>query len=277
MVLDVGKLTEPITVAIKKISHALGWAVEPLQTVRIAKAEVKARAILAEGDMDVADSIQQRTTQRVLQEEALKQRNIESITLKALPQLREDSRPDHVDNDWIANFFDRCKLISDEEFQDLWSRILAGEMNRPGAFSRRTLNLVSTMEKVDAQLFTSLCAFCWSVHEEVVPLVYDIKATIYVNRGIHFTTLTHLDSIGLIKFSPHMNVYRLRLPQIIDAEYYGRRLKLAFPKKDDNELDVGFVMLTRTGQELAPICGSEPNDEFEEYIRARFQLYIGQK
>ena len=56
-------------------------------------------------------------------EEAIKQRNIESITAKALPQVEESATPQNIENDWIANFFDKSRLISDDEMQVLWSRL----------------------------------------------------------------------------------------------------------------------------------------------------------
>jgi hypothetical protein len=90
---------------------------------------------------------------RFLVEEAQKQRNIEAITQQALPLLNEESDPRNVDNDWIANFFDKSRIVSDNEMQILWARILAGEANAPGQYSKRSVNLLSSFDKRDAQLF----------------------------------------------------------------------------------------------------------------------------
>ncbi|MGO9633300.1 MAG: DUF2806 domain-containing protein, partial [Steroidobacteraceae bacterium] len=56
---------------------------------------------------------------RFVIEEAKKQYNIEAITEKALPLLGEGASPQNIEDDWIAHFFDRCRLISDEEMQGL--------------------------------------------------------------------------------------------------------------------------------------------------------------
>ena len=32
-----------------------------------------------------------------------------------------------MDNDWTVNFFDKSRIVSDDEMQNLWSRVLAGE------------------------------------------------------------------------------------------------------------------------------------------------------
>lgn len=68
---------------------------------------------------------------RLFAEEAKKQANIEAITLKALPDVKPEAKTEGVEDDWIANFFDKCRLISDEQMQSLWARILAGEANSP--------------------------------------------------------------------------------------------------------------------------------------------------
>ena len=57
--------------------------------------------------------------------------NMEGITAKALPLLNENAGPDSMDNDWIVNFFDKSRIVSDDEMQNLWSRVLAGEANAP--------------------------------------------------------------------------------------------------------------------------------------------------
>ena len=68
-------------------------------------------------------------------EEMTKQLNMESITEKAILHLNDDANPDAMENDWITNFFDKCRTVSDDDMQELWARILAGEANNPGAFS----------------------------------------------------------------------------------------------------------------------------------------------
>lgn len=41
---------------------------------------------------------------------------------------------------------------------------------------------------------------------------------------------------------------------------------IEFNKNDANEVKLGKVILTQTGQELAPICGAQRNEEFYLYI-----------
>src|SRR5690606_2950141 len=105
-------------------------------------------------------------------------------------------------------FFEKSKLISDEEMQLLWSRILSEEANFPGTFSKRTLAILSSLDKADAILFQKLCSFCWDIcpfpDGEIsrVPFIYlPEHQAFYKSRGVAFDQLKHLESIGLINHS----------------------------------------------------------------------------
>ncbi len=118
-----------------------------------------------------------------------------------------------MDNDWLFNFFEKCRIISNEEMQTVWANLLASEANSPGTYSKRTVAFLSTLDKTEAQLFTSLCGFNWLFDNEQVPMVFDYKEPIYNNQGINFRTLHHLDDIGLINFEVNFPFARQKLPK----------------------------------------------------------------
>ena len=198
---------------------------------------------------------------------------MEEITAKALHQLDEKATPDSVENDWIVNFFDKSRIVSDNEMQDLWSRVLAGEANTPGTYSKRTVNFLSDLDKADAVLFAILCGFGW-MFGNIVPLVFDINAKIYNKHGIKFDSLSHLESIGLIHFDGITGFAQFELPKNVVAFYYSDPLMLELPQKAGNRLDLGKVLLTKTGQELAPICGSSPVEGFQDYVMTQWKHYL---
>jgi hypothetical protein len=263
-----GDLSKPATALIEKISDAVGGIFKPYQIVRVAKAQAEAGRIQAEAQIQVTD-LHRRAMQRFLEEEAKKQSNIEAITQNAIPLLEHRSSPENVSNDWITNFFDKSRIVSDAEMQGLWSRVLAGEANEPGAFAKRTVNLLADLDKDDAVLFTKLCGFGWMIGN-VVSLIFDVQAQIYNNAGINFNSLSHLESLGLIQFN-HMSDFRgLRLSKTFTVFYYGQPVQLVLHKDSDNELELGHVLLTRAGQQLAPVCGSKAVDGFFEYVKERW-------
>ena len=150
---NLGNLSKPADTLIKKVSAAVGVIFKPYQIRRIAKAEVEASLIRAEGEIQITD-LHRRAMHRFIKEEAKKQDNIETITSQALPLLEDASDPDAIEDDWVTNFFDKCRIISDHEMQTLWAGVLSGEANAPGTYSKRTVNFLSDLDKSDAMLLT---------------------------------------------------------------------------------------------------------------------------
>lgn len=263
---NVGDLAKPATVLIEKISDAIGGIFRPFQIKRVAQAEAEAEIIKASAQFEITE-IQQRALKRFIQEETIKQSNIESITAKAISNLEDTAEPQNIENDWIANFFDKCRLISDDQMQTLWSKVLSGEANNPGKYSKRTVNFLSSIDKSDAILFTNLCAFC--CHEtKLFPMIYSTADEIYLKNGINFDRLKHLDGIGLISFESVSGYKLTNLNQEIQVRYFDSTYNLRFEEKEDNsyELNIGKALMTKVGQELASISGAQAIPNFETYL-----------
>ena len=270
--INLGNLSKPADTLVKKVSDAVGGLFAPYQVKRMAKAEAEAAMIKAQSETEITD-LHRRAVHRWIEEEAQRQKNMEDITAKALPQLDEMAAPDSVENDWLVNFFDKSRIVSDNEMQELWSRVLAGEANAPGTYSKRTVNFLSDLDKGDAELFTKLCGFGWMIGD-FVPLVFDVQAEIYNKHGINFSSLSHLESIGLVQSNRITGIGWHDLPKRFAVLYYGKPLALEMPNDADNVLEVGVVLLTKIGQELAPICGSRPVEGFRDYVMDQWKQYL---
>ena len=200
---------------------------------------------------------------------------MEGITAKALPQLDENANADSIENEWLLNFFDKSRIVSDNEMQELWSRVLAGEANAPGTYSKRTVNFLSDLDRAEANLFTQFCGFvAQTTLEPPLPLVFDHEAKIYETHGIDFMSLQHLESIGLIKFEPVTGFNLRSLPRTVVFIYGGMPFAFEMPKDTENTLDIGKTLLTRVGVELFPICGAKPVEGFWEYVKDHWKKYL---
>jgi hypothetical protein len=249
---------------IERVSDAVGGIFKPHQIKRIAKAEAAAEKIKTLEKIEISE-IEQRAFTRLVKEEGKKQENIERITFQAAQQLGDKAKPEDLDDDWIVNFFEKCRTVSDNEMQILWAKILAGEATTPGTYAKRTVNFVPNLDKNDCQMFTKLCTFGWQIGG-LTPLVFDIPHEIYEKHDITFDVLKHLDDIGLITFNHVSGFRRMGIPKNFVVLYYGQPLGLEFPKDENNDLQIGNVLLTKIGEELAPICGSNRSDEFFQYV-----------
>ena len=271
--INLGDLSKPANTLIEKISDAIGGLSKPSQIRRVAEAEADADKIRAVTRIKITE-LERRAMSRLFAEEAKKQHNIEAITLKALPDVSPEAKPENVEDDWIANFFDKCRLISDEQMQSLWARILAGEANAPGKFSKRTVNLLGSLDKEDATLFSKVCGFTLLIGQ-LVPFIYELNHKIYNDAGIYFHTLDHLESAGLIHLEP-ISGYGRKGSRTTVAQYFGTPVLIEFPeepKREVYQLGVGHVILTKAGSELASLSGAQPREGFVDYLKEYWKRF----
>lgn len=263
---DRGGWGKAATALVEKIESAFRVLYEPRRTVKQAKADVEAERIRVLGSVETERQF--RAATRFIAEEDRKQANIESITQTAIPLLEHDGdRVQDMEDDWIAYFFEKCRIVSDEQMQSLWAKLLAGEANEPGSYSRKTLDIVASMDEKDANLFTQLCGYTWTPPGDVIPIVFAASEEFYTSRGFTSDVLRKMDFLGLISFAELMDYikkYTFR-PEVELASigYFGREVHWNFG--DQQTLTVGKVLLTPSGQELAPISGSSAVEGFFEY------------
>ena len=260
--INVGELAKPANTLVKRIADAFGIIYAPTHLKRMAKAEVEADKIRALGRIDVSE-IEERGLRRLVKEQGRSQENLESITAQALQGIQPEAKPEQIEDDWLAHFFEECKHVSNPEMQSVWAKLLAGEANKSGTFSVRTIKLLATMDKSEAKLFTQLCGFAWSF-SDVSPLIFDMGDKIYAEEGINFTTLCDLASLGLITIES-MGIGKLGVNQQVLTYYFGDFVMLDSDAKPF-DIPIGHVALTRSGRELSSICGAKPKDGFIEYV-----------
>lgn len=273
--INLGDLSKPATVLVEKVSGAIGVWYEPKRIEKAiiaqAKGEAEAAKIKALAEIEVTE-IQQRALNRLIYEEGKRQENIESITADAITKLNDDSKPEEMDDDWISHVFEKCRNVSDREMQSLWSSILAGEANVPDSFSKRTIDIVSSLDKYEAELFTQLCSFAIEFGTIIQPLVFDYKENIYSEKHISFTSLDHLESIGLIKFNIEPMYALKNLPPKTTLHYFDYLININLPKPHNgNKIQSGHVLLTLAGRQLAPICGAEFDENFLSYLTEHYE------
>ena len=248
-VINLGNLAKPATALIEKVSNAVGGLYTPRHIRRLASANREAQLIEADAAREVAKiqaeseieitDLHRRAADRWINEEARRQKNIEDITAQAAENLAPDARPNEMEDDWIVNFFDRCRIVSDTEMQNLWSRVLAGEANSPGTFSNRTVNFLSDLDKSEAESFRTLCNFSWYLNNLHVSLIFDEKEPIYNTYGLSFYELNQLESIGLIQYNSNGNSLSLSKFRYIRAYYFDKNLIIDVSKIENGDLRVG--------------------------------------
>lgn len=269
-IISLGDVSKPVNTLIEKISSAIGVIYEPTKIIRKAKADAKAQEIMTISEINTKE-IQQRAITRFIHEETRKQENIENIIEKAIPLIANNASSEMVEEDWLVNYFDKAKMISDDEMQMFWSRMLAEETNNAGKFSKKTINVVSDLDKQDALMFTNLCKFCFKIKTSEFALIYDLEQEIYGKYNIWFGNLLHLESIGLIQFD---NLQEFSLKSFSKEEiiyYFDRPIKITSENEKKNNFSVGRVVFSQVGRELVEICSSMPEEEILNFNVSRWK------
>jgi hypothetical protein len=272
---NLGELATPVNALIEKVADAVGGAFRPQHMRRIARAEVDVEIIKAKGAIELSD-LQQRAIERFVGEEAQKQANIEAITDKALPQVDAEASPEAIGRDWLTHFFDKGRLISEQDVQMLWSRLLASEANKPGKFSKLTINVLASLDRTDAELFAKLYSFAVRIDplstvlakEYQVPLIYNVQDSIYQDNGINFDSLIHLETLGLVNTSlglsgyAEINVYKKGFVTYFNQQLYVELLDIPEPS-----FDLGGVLFTQAGMQLGTLVTAVPIEGFDRFLR----------
>ncbi|WDD98318.1 TIGR03899 family protein [Thalassomonas actiniarum] len=87
-----------------------------------------------------------------------KQQNMESIIQKALAYCSESEITDKADHDWFNRFISLAEDVSNKTMQELWAKILSGEISQPGTFSLKALKIFRNMSINDAKLLAKACS-----------------------------------------------------------------------------------------------------------------------
>lgn len=91
-----------------------------------------------------------------------KETNIAKAILNAEDILKDDQQEpseELIEDDWLYSWRDYAGKVSSSELQDLWGRILAGEVKQPGSYSMRTLEFLKGLSKSEAILISKVARF----------------------------------------------------------------------------------------------------------------------
>jgi len=205
----------------------------------------------------------ERVFRRIYRTEAIRQTNSDSIIAKAILFAKEYEFSDHtVDQDWMSEFFNISQECSNETMQYLWAKILANEVDSPGAFSRRTLHAIKLLDAEEASIFTLLCNCLW----ETYPGETRSDKVLFKNSsnegkysdatwGFDSELLQHLEDLGLV----HTTYMILEKDMIIDIKYFDKKHQLS---TKENAIEVEIVRLSSVGAEIYEVVRASKNESY---------------
>lgn len=246
---------------LNKISDILGIVFYPQIEKRKAKADNEVKKINAQGDID-ALKIRLTGLDALLGPEARKLKNFNSVVNKSIPLINNTAPVENIEDDWLANFFEKASMFSDDQVQEIWARILAEEVNKPGAFSRRTINELESFSKNDAEDFMKICSYVWEGVGKPFIAIFDIENPLFKNDNVYYDTLLNLSNIGTIRLNDSSSLSLRSIPDEIEPTYFNKSKRLKFQSEGYPQLPIGIVTFTKMGLELFQIVNAEMNVDY---------------
>ena len=110
--------------------------------------QLAARSGAASGQAGL--TLAQRAERRLQMQRERQQHNLERVMALALEYCPEHVSAQDIDPDWFQQFCELVLEISNKSMQQLWAKILAGEIAMPGKFSLKTLHTLKRMSYKEA-------------------------------------------------------------------------------------------------------------------------------
>jgi uncharacterized repeat protein (TIGR03899 family) len=224
-------------------------------------------------DLSLNEEIKERTKNRIEYQETKKQLNLESITSVAAENLiNEEAITDEpIDEDWKTRFFNIAQEISNEEMQELWGRILAGEIKQPKSYSLRTLELLKNLSKDEAEIFTKLAEYKFVSGNKY--LIYNKNKYVENKLNISFTDKLLMVELGLIVGTENLQYIfnpsgSNNQTQLIE---YGKKGIVFYRKPQSPKKTLDVIAFTKTGAELSKLIEQSYNVEYIELICSHFK------
>ncbi|MBZ2162463.1 DUF2806 domain-containing protein [Alteromonas stellipolaris] len=251
------------------VANAVGVIYEPTKIRRKAKAEAEA-LILEKKAQLLSESISERAKVRVEIEQIRNQANIEGILEKSFKFL-PDNKNVQASEDWLAEFFDRSKNVSNEEIQEAWAKVLAQECSMKGSFNYDALDLLKRFTLDDAAIFEKFFSSTFKCNDEFFLFEYADRPfnsyTIFDDVGMLMNDVSRLIEIGAVVKQEFSNFITSKETKLIhgDDEY---SLKLVLNRHAGVEFINNYFyvyQLTTAGKQLSKIISVEKNKKFVNF------------
>ena len=166
--------------------------------------------------------------------------------------------------DWINIYFECAKNAHDDYMQDIWARVLAKELTKPGSFSYKTLDVLKNMSSDCFKCFDRMCSL------EIDGCVISDKQ--YSAYGIEYMDLIMLCELGLLNMGFSKQTYTFPPKNTEDLICNPFVIKIYNPSITETSLEYNVFVLTIAANELREILETE---HVKEYLEDCIKYFSG--
>ncbi|MCO6162602.1 DUF2806 domain-containing protein [Flavobacterium sp. NRK F7] len=201
--------------------------------------------------------------------------NLINIAVKSTKYIDERKPNDiKIDNDFFWNTIDHAKTVSNEEMQELIAKIIAGEYNKPGTYSMRTLQTLKMLGKSELELFEKVCVLC--INDYMIPEQIFFNSESYFNQidleGIHYGIFQELQTLGLIlPNTMSQEISNLDKKKVL-VRYFDKRMIFEALTNNFNIRFPGFYELSTIGKQISEHLNPKYNPMYFQWLNENFKI-----
>ena len=274
---DVAKHDEP-AIRSKSSASATANASSQKQLLVLAKKFSLNAAFLPENKQA---PLEDRAYRRKNLDELRKQQNMEAIVLRAIQYCSDETITDRADQDWFSSFVTLAEGISNKSMQELWAKILAGEVSQPGSFSLKTLQTFRTMSITEAKLLAKACSLAMTDTRKknirVISGAYQIPTLFnFFNKqrqqrlDLNQVGLSYADILTLadnhLLFEQETESHSLTKGEKLQFNYNGKQLSFTAKK---SACILTFYKFTPIGTELAHLIADNQDVSYINAVKTQ--------
>jgi len=224
-------------------------------------------------------TIGQRAQRRIQMQHERQQHNLERIIMLAAEYCPDQVSSQDVDPDWFQQFCNLIIDISNGNMQQLWAKILAGEIASPGRFSLKTLHMLQKMSFKEAQALQCAANVTCRIRQDGSARIYfgytrrptlwrfltgKSRAILNIAQfGLTYPMILSLVEIGLIH-STEIESGELICGQSIDWQFPQHNIKGVVLA---NNACLQYYKYTASGAEILPMLSSQPNQHYIDALK----------
>jgi hypothetical protein len=189
--------------------------------------------------------------------------NVSKAVIVAEKVLLDEQQPasdDKVDDDWLHTWRENAGKISTSELQDLWGRILAGEVKNPGSYSIRTMEFLKGLSIDEAELISKLAKYV------IAGSIVRDKDKFLEAEGIPFGVLLFLQEIGIVSGVEALGLsieFKTDVPDKYLKPLISNNKALIIEHDDPTKiLKLGIYQLTHIGKQILALASFTSNEEY---------------
>jgi len=166
-----------------------------------------------------------------------------------------------VDPDWITKWVSKAENVTNIDMQELWAKVLAGEIKKPGSFSKRALDSLFNMSCDDAKSFQKIVSLSSMdpVHKILVVLLFEENLEKY---SLSFLEMLSAQDNGLIDHVGNLLQYNVDEDLIVSGSEDSISITINSDNDPRKRHPYNCIRLTSVGCEIAKLTKVSANIQY---------------